>query len=168
MAVASLGFAIAGLVVVPILGGVVGAALGVAALAQIRNNPSFTGRGLAVAGTVVGLVAGVLPLAVFSYLERSHWSSAPFALTVAYGGAIATLLWRETAGRQRLAAGAGLIGGVAFVALGALVAYLSAFLLVDGIKALVRYVFHQVGCTVRQSVNSPGRHCPAPVHRSGS
>ena len=150
----------------PLLGGVLGAVLGVAALVQLRHSPGLAGRGLAIAGTVLGLVAGVVPLAVLAYIERARWSPAPFAVTVAYGGALAALLWRETAGRQRLAAGAGFFGGVGFVVLAGVVAWFGAILFIDGIKALVRLVFHQVGCTVRQAVNVRGkgpRNCPAPA-----
>jgi hypothetical protein len=163
LAVVSLVCSIAGLFVIPLLGGVVGAALGVAALVEIRKDHRLSGHGLAIAGTVVGLVLGVVPLAVLAYVERGHWSSVPFALTVAYGGAIAALLWRETAGRQRVAAGAGLLGGVALVALGALLAYLSVWLCVELFKLLFRYLFHTIGCAVKQSVNAKAKHCPAPT-----
>jgi len=167
LAVASLVLSLSGLVILPFVGGLVGAALGVAALAQIRKTPGVQGRGVALAGTVAGLVLGVLPLAVFAALERPHWGTVPFALIAAYGGAIGALLWRETSGAQRLAAGAGLLGGVGLIVVGAVLAYFVGVLFIDGIKALVRFVFHQVGCSVRDSVGNRGKNCPAPSQRRG-
>ncbi len=68
-AIASLVCSLVGVVFLPIIGGLLGIILGAAALTQIRiSNPRVQGRGLALAGIIVGAVSVVLWVGVLAFL----------------------------------------------------------------------------------------------------
>jgi hypothetical protein len=159
LAFAAIACSIAGLFILPIIGGILGAGLGVAALADMRRSGRTQNRGLAITATVIGLVVGVLPLAVWTVLERQHWTSVPFGLTISYGSAIVVLLWRETAGRERAATAAGLAGGIVMIAAAAVLGYLFALLFIHAVIWLLRDAFRAVGCSIGKSVHSSSYRC---------
>jgi uncharacterized protein DUF4190 len=71
-AVTSLVCSLVGVVFLPIIGGLLGIILGAVALTQTRNsNQRVQGRGLALAGIIVGAVSVVLWVSVLAFLN-SH------------------------------------------------------------------------------------------------
>jgi hypothetical protein len=69
LAIASLVCSLVGVVFLPIIGGLLGIILAAVALAQIRiANQRVQGRGLALAGIIVGVVSVVLWVGVLAFL----------------------------------------------------------------------------------------------------
>lgn len=71
-AVISLALAIAGLFIVPIIFPVLAIAFGWAALSDLRRNPDLGGKGLAVAGVVIGAIA--LIIGIIGVVARESYS----------------------------------------------------------------------------------------------
>ena len=70
LAIMSLVMSLAGFVCLPMLGGIIGAVLGIMAMASISSRPQQAGRGLAIAGIVLGAVNAILggPLLLLALL----------------------------------------------------------------------------------------------------
>jgi prepilin-type processing-associated H-X9-DG protein len=70
LAVFSLVFSLLGLICLPFIGAIIGGILGIVALAQISSSPRSGGRGLAIAGVVIGAIGFVMggPLLLIALL----------------------------------------------------------------------------------------------------
>lgn len=139
LAIASVVTSSMGFVPLIIVGGLVGSAMGAVAGILIRRRPDrWGGAALADAGLGIGLVTGVLMLAVFGLVRSDDWGWAPLAATVAYGAVVVALAsYGRSGGRAGLVgAGAGAAGVVAAVALvvGIVVLLVSVFrLMIQGL-----------------------------------
>lgn len=146
------------------VGALLGPGLGAAALAQMRARPGQRGRGLAQAAVVIGLglVFSVVPLVVFAFLSDRPLATVPFALLFAYGVAVAFVAFRGSSRRERAGMAAGMVGGSVAVVLAVLLAVGASYAFIYGVKALGRYVGHQVRCSVTQTVHRDPT-CPHPA-----
>ncbi len=143
LAVASIVSAFAGLSFVPVVGGFVATILGALAIKRIREDPEHhTGRGMAVAGLWIGLLTSALPLAGITLFMGNRWTVLPFAALVAYGVFVASLMLRNTTGRQKLAI---LGGSVLATAIAIGIAIGLAFLVYFAIQALFVDVGNSIG-----------------------
>lgn len=125
-----LGFAI------PVVSGLVGALLAVAALQAIAREPDrWGGTQRARTAVAIGLLTGVVPLAVIALVQRDSWGVAPLVLLLAYGAVLAGLAVsarpgaRPSAGRVIGGAtlGAGGIGAMALLLIGMVLAIVFLF-----------------------------------------
>jgi hypothetical protein len=142
LATASVGLSALGFAPLVIVGGLLGAACGVAARLAIRREPQRWGGGSrADAGIGLGMVSGVLFLATFGLVRADDWGWAPFVAAVAYGAVVcglAAYARRET-GTGVKAAGAGVAG-----AAGVLVVLAIAVGTVVGVVALLKLMIQEL------------------------
>lgn len=132
LATASLVLSALGFFPLVIIGGLVGSAAGAAAGIAIRRDPTrWRGASRADAAVAVGLVSGVLVLAVFGLVRADDWGWAPLVATVAYGAVVVGLAAAGRRGARSgvVAAGAGAAG------------VLAALLLVVGLVLLLVALF---------------------------
>jgi hypothetical protein len=166
-AIASLVAALLGVTVVPVLGALVGAGLGAAALRAMRNEPGrWDGRSFAIAGLAIGLALGAVPMvglfAAFWIIGHQLWALPMLALAVAYGAVILVVGTRGS--RPALAASAaGIAGGVVALGLAILLAIGISILFIEGIEWLIRYIFYSTKCAVTHG-GGTGKHC-TPVRK---
>jgi uncharacterized protein DUF4190 len=144
LATASLVCGLLGLSVLPILGGLVAAGLGSAALVEMRRRPDeLTGRGQALAGVGLGLAGGIVPLTVIlAVVARNHAAAWPAAAVVA-GAALAVIaiaVWASGTGPARGKA----VGVTLGAAAGGLVAIGLGVLAIIGVGLL----FYLLGKTI--------------------
>ena len=154
-----------GFTVLPLVGTLVAAGLGAAALAAIRREPDrWGGHGLAITGLVMGVAFGVVPaVGFFAFvLVVSHhrWAAGPLALAIAYG----VLVIAVAARRSRAVLGIsslGVVGGAVALVAAAFIAYGAAILFTHLIYDLVKYVFNSTKCAVTHG-GGTGKHCTSP------
>lgn len=108
-----------GFVPLIIVGGLVGSAMGAIASVLIRRQPErWGGAAVADAGVAVGLLTGVVMLAIFGVVRADDWGWGPLVATIAYGTLIAGVAGYSHGGRRGALVGAGIGAGsvVAIVA----------------------------------------------------
>ena len=164
LATASLVCGLLGLSVVPILGGLVAAGLGLAALVEMRRRPDeVAGRGQALAGVGLGLAGGVIPLAVIlGLVARNHAAAAPAAVVAAGAalGVVAVAVWASGTGPARGKA----VGVTLGAAAGGLVAVGLGILAVIGVgllfwllgKTILVAIGHAIGDAFSKAIH--GNH----------
>jgi hypothetical protein len=128
-AIASLVCSIAGVTVVPIVGAILGATLAPIAHRDISSStPPKAGRGYATAGFVLGLMFGLTPALLVSYLQMQEWGPLPFVLALVWTVAVVFSGLRLSRPVDRRAVGGLLAGGLAMTALGVLLLFMLAWL----------------------------------------
>lgn len=143
LAVASLVSGIAGFSFLPVAGGVLATLLGAIALRREHDHPErYTGRGLAIAGMVMGTFNGIVPLLILTLFVSDDWTPIPFLLVSSYAVFIFFTAMRGSSGRQKLAV---LGGSVLATALAIALAIGLAYLLVWAITALFTEAFSSTG-----------------------
>ena len=149
LAIAALTTGVIGVTIIPLFAGLLAAPLGAAALCLLRTNEQ-KGRGMAIAGFVLGIVGGVIPLAVLcAFWGDGEWQGWAWAFGI-YGAVCAAVaFWALLAGGgpegRRLAGvalGAG-IGGVIAIAVGVAVVVLMAIGIVYGTIWLIEEIVRQ-------------------------
>ena len=153
---------VVGFTVLPIVAALPAATLGAAALVTMRRHPGERrGRGLALAGVVLGLVGGVVPLTVLlGFMARRQAGAEPMAVSTAgFGlGVLVATIWGLAGtgpGRGRAAAvsAGAAAGGLVGLALACLAAVGLAYLLWYGAEHLIIYIVHAIGDSIRKSLS---------------
>ncbi len=126
LAVASLITGIAGFSFVPVVGGIVATLLGALALRREREDPErYTGRGIAIAGMIMGTLNGVVPLLVLTLFVSDDWTPIPFVAVASYAVFVFYTAMRGSTRRQKLAVfGGSIVATVLAIALAIGLAYL--------------------------------------------
>jgi hypothetical protein len=155
-----------GVTVVPFLGGLVAAGVGAVALTLIRRQPAvWGGGGVAMTGFGLGIALGVVPTVAFFAAElvvgHHRWAIAPLVLSATYGVGVIALAARTSRAAAAVSA-LGAVGGAITLALAVLLALGASILVVQGIRALVRYTFSSVKCSVTHG-GGTGKHCTRPA-----
>jgi hypothetical protein len=156
-----------GLTVLPFIGGLIAAGLGAVALNLIRRKPTvWGGHGLAVTAFGMGVAFGVVPTVAFFtvalVVAHHHWAVTPLILSATYGVGVVAIAARTSRAAAAVSA-LGVVGGILALALAVLLALGASILIVEGIRALIRYIFTSVKCSVTHG-GGTGRHCTRTSH----
>jgi hypothetical protein len=155
-----------GVTVLPFVGGLIAAGVGAVALTLIRRQPAVWGGGpIAMTAFAMGIALGVVPTVAFLAAElvigHHRWALPPLVVAATYGVGVIAIAARTSRAAAAVSA-LGAVGGTIALALAVLLALGASILVVQGIRALVRYTFTSVKCSVTHG-GGTGKHCTRPA-----